>query len=74
MTDDNNIKPNTEPEVDTDPSEDVVFEDNVEVTAVDYKQKIDKLRLRIKESEKKSAELLDGWQREKADFINVRKN
>ncbi|MCX6701971.1 MAG: nucleotide exchange factor GrpE [Candidatus Zambryskibacteria bacterium] len=67
------------PEVDTAPGDnlsaeaDVVFEDNTEVTGVDYKQKTDKLRARIKELEKKNAELLDGWQRDKADFINIRK-
>ncbi len=53
--------------------EDVVFEDNTEVTGADYKQKVDKLRARIKELEKKNAELLDSWQRDKADFINTRK-
>ena len=82
MKDDYN-KINPEPEVDTDrgddlsaealEEEDVVFEDNVEVTGADYKQKVDKLRLRIKDLEKKNAELLLGWQRDKADFINARK-
>ena len=68
---------NTEPEVDTDPGdetiEDVVFEDNTEVTGADYKQKVDKLKAHIRELEKKNVELLDGWQRDKADFINTRK-
>ena len=68
---------NIEPEVDTDPGdgdiEDIVFEDNTEVTGADYKQKVDKLRVRIKELEKKNTELLDSWQRDKADFINTRK-
>ena len=78
---DENLSP--EPEVDTDrgddlsaealAEEDVVFEDNTEVSGVDYKQKVDKLRVRIKELEKKNAELLDSWQRDKADFINTRK-
>jgi len=72
MTDDNKII-NTEEEIDTDPGDDVVFEDNTEVTGTDYKAKTDKLRARIKELEKKNAELLDGWQRDKADFINARK-
>src|SRR5574343_1460429 len=62
-----------EPEIDTDPGDDFVFEDNTEVTGADYKVKTDKLRARIKELEKKNAELLDGWQRDKADFINARK-
>jgi len=76
MSDQDEIK-NQEPEVDTDPGdgdvEDVVFEDNTEVTGHDYKQKVDKLRARIKDLEKKNAELLDSWQRDKAEFINVRK-
>lgn len=62
-----------EPEIDTDPGDEFVFEDNTEVTGADYKVKTDKLKARIKELEKKNAELLDGWQRDKADFINARK-
>ena len=53
--------------------EDVVFEENSEVTAPDWKEKVDKLKARIKELEKKNADLLDSWQRDKADFINARK-
>lgn len=34
---------------------------------------IKKLRLKLKEAEKKSAEYLDGWQRAQADFINYKK-
>ena len=74
---------NNEPEVDTDPGddlsaealaeEDVVFEDNTEVTGADYAVQVKKLKDRIKELEKKNAELLDSWQRDKADFINTRK-
>ena len=67
----------TEPEVDTDQGdnsrEEVVFEDNTEVIAPDIKAKFDKLKAKIKELEKKNHELLDGWQRDKADFINTRK-
>src|SRR3989338_11318711 len=74
---DDEIKKLHEEEIDTDPGdgdvEDVVFEDNTEVTGADYKQKVDKLKARIKELEKKNSELLDGWQRDKADFINTRK-
>ncbi|MFA5888810.1 MAG: nucleotide exchange factor GrpE [Candidatus Paceibacterota bacterium] len=71
--DDNDKKIDPEVEIDTDPGDDVVFEDNTEVTGADYKAKTDKLRAKIKELEKKNAELLDGWQRDKADFINARK-
>jgi len=64
---------NKEPEVDTDPGDDIVFEDNTEVTGVDYIQKVNKLKVRIKELEQKNAELLDSWQRERADAINFKK-
>ena len=77
------IEQHTEPEVDTDAGddlstealaeEDVIFENNVEVTGGDYQEKVKKLKEKIKELEKKNAELLDSWQRDKADFINVRK-
>ena len=73
MSDNDEIKANIEEEIDTDPGDDVVFEDNTEVTGSDYAQKVDKLKQRIKELEKKNAELLDSWQRDKADFINIRK-
>jgi molecular chaperone GrpE len=66
-----------EPEVDTDPGDeavdDVVFEDNTEVTGADYVTKVIKLKARIKELEKKNTELLDGWQRDKAEFVNTRR-
>ncbi|MBA3733032.1 nucleotide exchange factor GrpE [Patescibacteria group bacterium] len=72
--------PTPEPEVDTDlgddlasEEEDVVFEDNTEITGGDYKAKVDKLRVRIKELEKKNAEIMDSWQRERADYINIKK-
>ena len=51
----------------------MVFEDNTEVTGIDYKTTVNKLKTGIKELEKKNAELLDSWQRDKADFINTRK-
>ena len=71
------IEEEKEPEVDTDPGDgdalDVVFEDNTEIMGGEFKAKVDKLRGRIKELEKKNAELLDGWQRDKAEFVNSRK-
>ena len=75
----NDIK---EPEVDTDigddragcfDSDDLVFEDNVEVTGVDYTQKVQKLKDRIKELESKCSEYLNSWQKAQADFVNLRK-
>jgi molecular chaperone GrpE len=68
-----NTESEKEPEIDTDVGDDFVFEENTEVTGPDFKQKVDKLRVRIKELEKKNSELLDGWQRDKADFINARR-
>ncbi len=70
---DDEIKKDIEPEIDTDPGDDFIFEDNTEVTGSDYSVKVKQLKERIKELEKKNSELLDGWQREKADFINLRK-
>jgi len=64
---------NDEMEVDTDPGDDIVFEENTEVTKPDSKEKFEKLKTRIKELEKKNSELLNNWQRDKADFINARK-
>ncbi len=64
---------NTELEVDTDMGDDVVYEDNTEVTGRDHTVEVKKLKERIKELEKKNGELLDSWQRDKADFINSRK-
>jgi molecular chaperone GrpE len=62
-----------EPEVDTDVGDDFEFEENTEVTGPDAEQKIKKLKEWIKELEKKNAELLLGWQRDKADFMNARR-
>ncbi len=73
MTDEEN-KIDLEEEVDTDPGDDVTFEDMSENLAPEVKDRTDKLKARIKELEKKNSELLDSWQRDKADFINARKN
>ncbi|MFZ2522547.1 MAG: nucleotide exchange factor GrpE [Minisyncoccia bacterium] len=73
MQNDDN-KTDLEEEVDTDPGDDVVYEENSEVTSVDWAQKVAKLKARVKELEKKNSELLDSWQRDKADFINARKS
>lgn len=73
MSDDNKNTPDFEEEVDTDPGDDVVFEENSEVTAPDLHSKLEKLRARVKELEKEKTDLLDKWQRDKADFINARK-
>ena len=63
MNDDSNqIKKveENEPEIDTDMGDDVVFEENTEVTGIDCAVKVAKLKEQIKELQKKNAELLDG--------------
>ncbi len=75
MTDE--LNKDNEIEIDTDPGDgdvdDVVFEENSDVTAPDVKDRTDKLKARIKELEAKNADLMDKWQRDKADFVNLRK-
>ncbi len=66
-------KEERESEIDTDADDDVVYEDNTEVTGIDHKKKTDQLRVKLKEAEEKAAKYLDSWQRDKADFINIRK-
>lgn len=70
MDDDKKDLNNNESEEQVD---DVVFEEENENTAPDFVAKINKLKSRIKELEEKSSEYLNGWQRDKADFINLRK-
>jgi len=53
--------------------DDVVFEDNTEVTGADFNKKYAALKGKVKELEAKATEYLNGWQRDKADFINLRK-
>ncbi|MFZ2523669.1 MAG: nucleotide exchange factor GrpE [Minisyncoccia bacterium] len=74
MTDDRDKIIDGEEEFQEDPGDDVVYEENSEVTAPDLHAKLEKFRTRIKELEKKNSELLDSWQRDKADFINARKS
>lgn len=52
-------------------NEDIVIEDDPELTA--SSEVLKKLRLRLKESETKAKEYLDGWQRAQADFTNLRR-
>lgn len=53
--------------------DDVVFEDNTEVMGADFQKKYSALKGKVKELEAKATEYLNGWQRDKADFINLRK-
>ena len=75
MTDE--LNKDIEIEIDTDPGDgdvdDVTFEVNSDVTAPDVKDRTEKLKARIKELEAKNADLMDKWQRDKADFVNLRK-
>ncbi len=63
----------TKDEVDTDPGDDVTFEDMPENLAPEIKDRTEKLKAQIKELQKKNAEILDAWQRDKAEFLNSRK-
>jgi molecular chaperone GrpE len=65
---------NNEEEIDTDPGDDVTFEENSEALTHEVKDRTDKLKAKIKELEKKNQDLLNAWQRDKADFINARRN
>jgi len=71
--DEKDIQNPPEPEVDTDPGDDVTFEEMSENLAPEVKDRTEKLKAQIKDLQKKNAELLDSWQRDKADFINTRK-
>ena len=62
---DENIKNNSEE------ADDVVFDNENETE--NPKDLIKKLRRRIKELEQKNQEYLTGWQKERADSINLRK-
>lgn len=53
--------------------DDVVFEENTEVTGADFNKKYNALKGKVKELEAKATEYLNGWQRDKADFLNLRK-
>lgn len=52
---------------------DLVFEEDHENDSHDIKDTITNLRTRLKKAEVEKQEYLDGWQRAKADFINIRK-
>ena len=66
-----------EPEIDTDPGDDsqhdFEFEDNLENTGADYQKKLGQVKDKLKEAEEKAAKYLDNWQRDKAEFVNIRK-
>ena len=54
--------------------DDVVYDTNVDSDNLsDPKEKIAKLKARIKELESEKSEYMNGWQRERADFVNFKK-
>lgn len=55
--------------------DDVVFESNDEDGAVmlDPESKLKKLRIKLHEVEKEKTDYLNNWQRERADFVNYKK-
>ena len=76
--DNNNIKKDESEIEDTIPKEeevsDVVYDSNVDSDNLsDPKEKIAKLKEKIKKLESEKSEYMDGWQRERADFINFKK-
>jgi molecular chaperone GrpE len=85
MNDDNNIKKddgeikgptdskNTD-EVKEEEIDDVVYDSDVDSdNLTDPKEKIVKLKEKIKKLESEKSEYMNGWQRERADFINFKK-
>ena len=55
-------------------SDDVVYDSDVDSDNLsDPKEKIAKLKTKIKELESEKSEYMNGWQRERADFVNFKK-
>src|SRR3989344_2637739 len=55
----------------TEEKDDIVIEDDPDLTAPAEVQK--KLRQKLEQAEAKAREYLDGWQRSQADFVNLRR-
>lgn len=54
--------------------DEVVYDADVDSdNLTDPKEKLDKLKEKIKKLEAEKSEYLDGWQRERADFVNFKK-
>jgi molecular chaperone GrpE len=54
-------------------NDDIVFEENTEVTGADSSKKVKKLQTELQKCKEEKAEYLDGWQRSKAEFVNFKK-
>ncbi len=59
---------------DTEETEEVVYDADVDAdNLTDPKEKLVKLKEKIKKLETERTEYMDGWQRERADFVNFKK-
>jgi len=59
---------------DEDTSDDVIYDTDVDSdNLTDPKEKISKLKDKIKKIEAEKTDYMDGWQRERADFINFKR-
>jgi len=67
------LKESLDEALESDIESDVEFEDSDEEGTVHSKDTIKKLREKLKTTEAEKMEYLTGWQRAKADFINLRK-
>ena len=80
MNNDEDIKINTEEETIEPthaeiPEEDLVYEDSTEDgDALPTKDVVKKLRADLKQARKEKEEYLTGWQRAKADYVNLQKS
>jgi len=57
----------------TEKQDDIVLEEVLENTGRDHVDAVNKLKVKLKACEVEKQEYLNGWQRAKAEFINVRK-
>jgi len=74
MTKDNDDIKNDDSVIQEGEIDEVVYDSNVDSdNLTDPKEKITKLKEKIKKLEIEKAEYMDGWQRERADFINFKK-
>jgi molecular chaperone GrpE len=57
-----------------DPQEEIVYEENPEILgSSDVISKLKKVKAELKKCQQEKHEYLDGWQRTKADFVNLKK-
>lgn len=74
MSKDDEVKVKIEPENDKVATDDVVYDTDVDSdNLTDPKEKLEKLKEKIKKLEAEKSEYMNGWQRERADFVNFKK-